>query len=86
MGGRTLLAGLGVGGVLFLLLLTAGLIAYEGASIANGLALLVGDSAGSLAGGLARSLALTAAARSGAGLQSGPIQSLDMFHWLLSFS
>ena len=36
VGGRTLLAGLGVGGVLFLLLLTAGLIAYEGASIANG--------------------------------------------------
>lgn len=35
-GGRRLLAGLGVGAVLFLLLLTAGLIAYEGASIANG--------------------------------------------------
>lgn len=35
-GGRSLLAGLGVGAVLFLLLLTAGLIAYEGASIANG--------------------------------------------------
>ena len=35
-GGRSLLAGLVVGVVLFLLLLTAGLIAYEGASIANG--------------------------------------------------
>lgn len=35
-GGRSLLAGLGVGAVLFLLLLTAGLIAYEGVSIANG--------------------------------------------------
>ena len=34
--GRSLLAGLGVGSVLFLLLLTAGLIAYQGASIANG--------------------------------------------------
>ena len=33
---RAVLAGLGVGGVLFLLLLTAGLIAYDGASIANG--------------------------------------------------
>ena len=35
-GGRSLLAGLGVGAVLFLLLLTAGLLAYEGASVANG--------------------------------------------------
>lgn len=35
-GGRSLLAGLGVGAVLFLLLLTAGLLVYEGASIANG--------------------------------------------------
>ena len=35
-GGRSLPAGLGVGLVLFLLLLTAGLIAYEGASVANG--------------------------------------------------
>ena len=34
--GRSLLAGLGVGIVLFLLLLTAGLIAYQEASIANG--------------------------------------------------
>ena len=34
--GRSLLAGLGTGTVLFLLLLTAGSIAYEGASIANG--------------------------------------------------
>ena len=34
--GRSLLAGLGVGSVLLLLLLTAGLIAYQGASIANG--------------------------------------------------
>ncbi len=34
--GRSLLMGLGVGAVLFLLLLTAGLIAYQGASIANG--------------------------------------------------
>ena len=34
--GRSLLAGLGVGMVLFLLLITAGLIVYEGASIANG--------------------------------------------------
>lgn len=33
---RSLLAGLGAGAVLFLLLLTAGLIVYEGASIANG--------------------------------------------------
>ncbi len=33
---RSLLAGLGVGAVLFLLLLTAGLIAYQGASVANG--------------------------------------------------
>ena len=33
---RPLLAGLGVGMVLFLLLLTAGLIAYKGTSIANG--------------------------------------------------
>ena len=36
VGGRSLLAGLGVGAVLFLLLLTAGLLVYEGASIANG--------------------------------------------------
>lgn len=36
VGRRSLLAGLGVGAVLFLLLLTAGLIAYQGASIANG--------------------------------------------------
>ncbi len=36
VGGRSLLVGLSVGAVLFLLLLTAGLIAYEGASIANG--------------------------------------------------
>ena len=35
-GGHSLLVGLGVGGVLFLLLLTAGLIAYDGASVANG--------------------------------------------------
>ena len=35
-GARALAAGLGVGAVLFLLLLTAGLIAYEGASVANG--------------------------------------------------
>lgn len=34
-GGRSLPAGLGVGAVLFLLLLTAGLIVYEGASVAN---------------------------------------------------
>ena len=34
--GRSLLAGLGTGTVLFLLLLTAGLIAYEGTSVANG--------------------------------------------------
>ena len=34
--GRSLPAGLGVGAVLFLLLITAGLIAYQGASIANG--------------------------------------------------
>lgn len=34
--GRSLLVGLGVGSVLFLLLLTAGLIAYQGASVANG--------------------------------------------------
>lgn len=34
--GRSLLAGLGVGIVLVLLLLTAGLIAYENSSIANG--------------------------------------------------
>ena len=36
VGRRSLLVGLGVGAVLFLLLLTAGLIAYQGASIANG--------------------------------------------------
>ena len=36
VGSRSLLAGLGVGAVLFLLLLTAGLIVYDGASIANG--------------------------------------------------
>lgn len=34
--GRSLLAGLGVGGVLFLLLLTAGLLVYDNASVANG--------------------------------------------------
>lgn len=34
--GRSLLAGLGAGAVLFLLLLTAGLIAYQETSIANG--------------------------------------------------
>lgn len=34
--GAALAAGLGVGAVLFLLLLTAGLLAYEGASVANG--------------------------------------------------
>ena len=34
--GRSLLAGLGVGVVLFLLLLTAGFIVYQGASVANG--------------------------------------------------
>ena len=36
VGLRSLLVGVGVGGVLFLLLLTAGLIAYQGNSIANG--------------------------------------------------
>ncbi len=35
-GGRSLPVGLGVGAVLFLLLLTAGLLVYDGASIANG--------------------------------------------------
>ena len=35
-GGRSLLVGLGVGAVLFLLLLTAGLIIYDGSSVANG--------------------------------------------------
>ena len=34
--GRSLLAGLGVGVVLFLLLLPAGFIVYQGASVANG--------------------------------------------------
>lgn len=34
--GRSLAAGLGVGAVLFLLLLTAGLIAYQGTDLANG--------------------------------------------------
>lgn len=34
--GRSLLVGLGVGAVLFLLLLTAGLIAYENAGLSNG--------------------------------------------------
>ncbi len=34
--GRSLPVGLGVGAVLFLLLLTAGLLVYDGASIANG--------------------------------------------------
>lgn len=36
VGRRSLLTGLGVGTVLFLLLLTAGLIAFQGTSIANG--------------------------------------------------
>ena len=36
VGRRSLRVGLGVGAVLFLLLLTAGLIAYQGTSIANG--------------------------------------------------
>lgn len=36
VGRRSLLVGLGVGAVLFLLLMTAGLIVYEGGSIANG--------------------------------------------------
>ena len=35
VGSRSLLVGVGVGAVLFLLLLTAGLIAYQGSSIAN---------------------------------------------------
>ena len=35
IGNRSLLVGLSVGTVLFLLLLTAGLIAYEGATVAN---------------------------------------------------
>ena len=48
------------------------------------LALLVGDSAGSLAGRLARGLALTAATLGGTGLQGSPVQRLDMFH--LNFS
>ena len=47
------------------------------------LALLVGDRAGRLAGGLTRGLALTAAALGGAGLKSGPIESLDVLHWYL---
>lgn len=34
--GGALLVGLGVGGILFLLLITAGLLAYEEASVANG--------------------------------------------------
>ena len=46
------------------------------------LALLVGDGAGSLASGLARGLALAAATLGGAGLQSGPVESLDMFHFI----
>ena len=36
VGTRSLLVGLGVGAVLFLLLLTAGLFVYKGASVANG--------------------------------------------------
>jgi len=36
VGSRTLLIGLGVGGVLFLLLLTAGLLAYDNASLEQG--------------------------------------------------
>ena len=36
IGSRTLLAGLAVGGILFLLLLTAGLLAFETASIEHG--------------------------------------------------
>ena len=44
------------------------------------LALLVGNSAGSLASGLARSLALTAAALGSAVLQSGAVESLNVFH------
>ena len=35
-GGHSVPAGIGVGAVLFLLLLTAGLIVYDGASVANG--------------------------------------------------
>ena len=44
------------------------------------LALLIGDSAGSLAGRLARGLALAAAAVGCAVLQSGSVQSLDVLH------
>ena len=36
VGGRPMLVGLGVGAVLFLLLITSGLIVYRGASIASG--------------------------------------------------
>ena len=35
-GGRSLLAGMGVGAVLFLLLITAGLLVYQETSVANG--------------------------------------------------
>lgn len=48
------------------------------------LALLVGYGAGSLAGRLARSLTLAAAAFGGAGLQSGPTESVNMLHWYIS--
>ena len=47
------------------------------------LALLIGNGAGRLAGRLARSLALAAAALGGTGLQSGPVEGLDMLHWYL---
>ena len=51
------------------------------------LTLLIGHSAGSLAGGLARSLALAAAAVSHALLQGWAVQSLDMGHgYLLHFN
>ena len=50
------------------------------------LALLVSHSAGGLASGLARSLALTAAALSSAVLQSGTIESLNVLHGISSKS
>ena len=56
---RTLLVGLGVGGVLFLLLLTAGFLAYEDASLEQGgvgilCACLCGGGAAGILGGMGK--------------------------------
>lgn len=59
IGRRTLFAGLGVGGVLFLLLLTAGLLAYDTASVEQGgagvlCACLCGGGLAGILGGLGK--------------------------------